>query len=628
MNARRSPVDFWEWARAVLLAANLVWTTLCLGGFLPGTKVVTYSLTGLLLAVHLLEPGRPARAHAAGWLLAPFLGYAALNVGWVTPVRWLGWSDWLGWAQAIAVFWVVLNGLRSDGCRRFVFGVLATIGVTAAALACYQHFAKPDWLMLHRVQANQFIGRSSGPFGIPNSLAAFMLLLIPPAAAMAFDRRQGAPVRTAAAGALLAFAVGLVLAISRGAWFALAAACVLWPLLKSGRGLGRRLASSGIAAAAAIALGAALYAGSPAMRARVDQMVLDAGERTRPIMWLGAWRIFLAHPWFGGGGGSFDTLFEAYRPVTYRDQPVWAHNDYINTLADYGAAGFLLLMGGIAFMILRCRSGSRDPRQRPLPAAIELGLLAFAIQLFFEFHLKLPALAMAMATLAALVVGDAWPGADRETADPPRAERGRVPARLAAVAASVLVLWATVRWVIPRFRAEGIRRANREQIDRMAVSGADAATLGPVIASMRAQFGHAAEIDPSNPQTWSDLAYADSLSALAEPARTNEFGRDAERDATRALTLCNAVPEFWVRKGTGLDMQGRWIEGGDCFAHALELAPARADIWYYQAYHLSLDPRQSDLALAAAAYCLRLDPEYRMAHELAQRLKNGNSNRP
>ena len=94
----------------MLLAANLVWTTLCLGGFLPGTKVVTYSLTGLLLAVHLLEPGRPARAHPAGWLLVPFLVYAALNVGCVTPVRWLGWSDWLGWAQAIAVFWIVLNG--------------------------------------------------------------------------------------------------------------------------------------------------------------------------------------------------------------------------------------------------------------------------------------------------------------------------------------------------------------------------------------------------------------------------------------------------------------------------------------------------------------------------------------
>src|ERR1035438_8969877 len=122
MRDTSSPVraSAWEWARVVLLSANLLWTTLCLGGFLPGTRVAMVALTAALLAVHRADPLRGTRAHPAGWLFAPFLVYAAANVAWVTPVRWLGWIDWLNWAQAAAVFWIVLNGVESRSCRRAI----------------------------------------------------------------------------------------------------------------------------------------------------------------------------------------------------------------------------------------------------------------------------------------------------------------------------------------------------------------------------------------------------------------------------------------------------------------------------------------------------------------------------
>src|SRR5208283_1509576 len=113
-------------------------------------------------------PRRPLARRARprpGWLFVPFLAYAAANAAWVTPVRWLGWTDWLNWAQAAAVFWVVLNGVTLPACRRFLCGFLVVLGEVAALLACYQHFVRPDWLMLGRTQAAQFIGRSSGPFG-------------------------------------------------------------------------------------------------------------------------------------------------------------------------------------------------------------------------------------------------------------------------------------------------------------------------------------------------------------------------------------------------------------------------------------------------------------------------------
>ena len=605
-----NPAAF-EGARVALLAANIAWTTLCLGGYLPGSRVWMTALTAALIAVHLADPARGARAHPAGWLFAPFLAYAAANAAWVSPVRWLGWTDWLNWAQAAAVFWVVLNGVTLRSSRRFLWAFLVGVGVVAAILGGYQHFVKPDWLMLGRTQAAQFVGRSSGPFGIPNSLGALMVLLIPPVAALALGSGRPAALRAAGACALCALAAGFVLAVSRGAWIALPAALALKPLLTPGRGFGRRLAAGAAAAAAAAAIAAAVYSAFPLMRDRVDQLVRDAGERSRPIMWRGAWKIFEAHPLLGGGAGSFDALFEAYRPEGDLDQPIYAHCDYLNTLSDYGAVGFILAFGAAAVVARRCLGA------RGLAGAAATGLLAFAIHLCVDFHLKIPALAMIVATVAALVAREAWPGApEPDRPDGPAPALARAVALLAAAAALGFANF----WVIPKYQADEARRQAREGIDRLAREGADVSGERDVVTRARVLLDRAVALDPANAQAWSDRAYADSLWALVRPDQTREMGAEAVRDAGRALDLCPVVSEFWIRRGVGLDMQGQWREAGDAFIRALRLAPARADCWYYQAYHLSLLQEEAGLAIAAADYCLRLDPGFLLAQSLRQRL--------
>jgi O-antigen ligase len=596
-----------QWARTALVSANILWTTLCLGGFLPGTRVATTALTAALIAVHLADPARGRRAHPAGLLFVPFLVFAAANVAWVTPVRWLGWFDWLNWAQAFALFWIVLNGVEARACRRFLCAFLITLGVVASLLAAYQHFVRPDWLMLGRTQAEQFIGRSSGPFGIPNSLGVLMALLIPPAAWLVFGPGRTMAVRALCGVALVVMAAGFVLAVSRGAWLALGAAFALKPLISPGRSLGRRIAATAAALVAGTAAAAVLYLAFPLMHERVGQLLKDAGERTRPILWRGAWRIFEAHPFVGAGAGSFDALFELYRPEGYRDQPYYAHCDYLNTLADYGAVGFILLFGAASILAWRCA------RARGLAGAAFTGLLAFALHLLVDFHLKIPALAMIVATIAALVAAEAWP-------DPPRPPASGGPARWAALCGSAAVLAFAFMWAIPKYRAEESRRLARARIDSMATAGADVSHEPEQVAGIREQLEAAAATDPMNAQAWSDWAYADSLWALVHPDQTVQIGASVEREARRAVALCPVVSEFWIRLGTGLDMQRRRVDAGECFVRALQLAPARTDVWYYQAYHLSLDPNDAGPAAAAADFCLRLDPSFRLAQALRQRL--------
>jgi tetratricopeptide (TPR) repeat protein len=595
----------WEWLRAGLLGANLAWTTLCLGGVLSGTLVVTSVLLALLMAVHFLEPGAGVRAHPAGLLFLPFLAYAAANVAWISPVPWLGWVDWLNWAQAVAVFWIVLNGIGSPSCGRFLGALLVGLGVAAAAMAVYQHVWDPRWLMLGRKQVGQYVGRAAGCFGNPNAFGAFMALLIPPVGALALGGRA-APVRRALwLAALAALSTGFVLAVSRGAWFALVAAIALRPLLIRDRSLARRIGAAAAGLAVAAAAGAALYYSYPLMRERVNSLVADAGERSRPIVWKAAMGIAESHPVFGSGGGSFDTMFEAYRPAGFTNQPFFAHCDYLNTLCDYGSVGFLLLFGAAAVVAWRCA------RARGLEGAAYVGLVAFALHLLVDFNLKYPALATAFALVAALVTRVAWPE-----------ERSgvRMPRPLGWICAFA-PLPLLVLWIIPVYRAEGIRYFARAEIDKMGERIADMTKEGSVVASARAELARAVVLDPRNAKAWSDKAYVDSLWSLVKPGATNRLGADVTAEADRAVAICPVSAEFWIRKGTGLDMQGKWVQGGECYARALRLAPNRADCWYYEGYHMSLNHNETAFAMAATDACLRLDPGFLLAQSLRQQLE-------
>ena len=616
-----------ELIQAGLLAANLGWTTLCLGGYRPETMVITSTLTGLLLVLHLAGRAVCAEAglriHPAGWLFLPFLLYATVNVLWITPVPWLGRHDWLWWAQMVAVYWVVLNWTNTPAGPRILLGALALLGFMAVVLAAYQIFVQPDWLMLGRQQAEQFIGRASGPFGIPNSLAALLLLLLPPMVAATL--RPGASmVQRVLCGYLAGvYFFGLVLTASRGAWIALGLTLLGWPLLVGRRSWAWRMGRLALVGLVLIVMAMAVFLTMPTLRTRFETMVQEAGERTRPIMWRGAWQLFLENPVWGSGAGSYNVAFEKHRPAQYQLDSQWVHNDYLNTLSDYGAVGFGLFFAACGLVIIGCiRRGVSQPPGRASPDevladpllwhGIALGLLAFSLQLVVDFHFKIPALAMALAIMAGLLVKRCWPLPATMTAT---RETGR---RMLHLGVGIAITAGLILLVVPHYRAEAWRYAARQAIDKL--SDRETADYQDTLVPVRAAFTRAVAIDPANAQAWADLAYATSLWAHVEIGQTLELGREAERYANHALALTRVIPEFWLRQAVALDMQGRWIEAGDSCVQAMQLAPSHALVWYHYAYHLSLNPVGLPQSRAALAICLRLDPGNRPAQLLRQQL--------
>jgi O-antigen ligase len=616
-----------EWTIVILVLANLWWTTLCLGGYRPETMVVAgavnFATFGLWWAFAAWRR-RWLELPGAAIATLPFLVYGAMNAAWITPVPWLGWRDWLGWAQMVAVFCVVLAGVRTGRARMALFAGVVVLGALAVGMAVYQQLKDPGWLMMGRRQALQFLGRSSGPFGIPNSLAAFLNLLLPATVALTFQRGAGALQRVVCGYLTALFACGVLLTFSRGAWLSLGVALTAWPLLAV-HGSARRWRWSLLVALLLVASVAALYLNSSEVRERADQLLRNQGEVSRAVMWRAGWKLAGEHPLFGTGAGSYSVLFEKHRPARFWDDPHWAHNDYLNTLSDYGIVGFLLSFGIAASMLAgrgrrlfqRGRRTGEIGRMPALRAGLAIGLLAFALQLFVDFNLKIPALAQVAAIAAALVMA---PSAGRILRGWERSVR--MPWIVGALGV-VLLAAGIPRWIVPIYRAEALRYEAREQLERLIRHPPAENEELRSIAATRDRLVQAVRIDPRNGYAWSDLADAWLAEARFEPGNPGALGAKAEAAATQALACSRAVPEFWVRRARAFDLQNLWRDAWADFVEALTLAPRRSDLWYSYAFHLSL--RDLDSARAALATCLELDPWNSPALTLQKRL--GNSHR-
>ena len=623
----------YAWAESglvVALLATFLWTTLCLGGFMAQTMAVSGPLLlglgawgGLLWA---FGPGGGTRTiNRAAFLPLPFLAYAlASTLGWA-PAGWLAWTEWLLWFQMWLVFVLLLHFGRSAAHTRLIWGAFSVLILAGAGMAVYQRFSDPHWIMLGRTQAAQFWGRSSGMFGIPNSLAGLVELLIPVCAALLFSRAirpSGKVICGWLAGLGL---LAMTLTGSRGGWLSLALALMIWPALAARSGRKKLL---GVLAALLLISGGfgALYRWNETARQRIEPFLDGRFELSRPKVWSGGVEIWADHPWLGTGAGAFGVAFDAHRPAGYRDNPVWAHNDYLNTLADYGIVGFSLWTGaGVALLGLGLIEIKRCQRAGPSAVGVFgsaktklglwLGLLAFALHLGVDFHTKIPALAYAAASLMAVLLRDA-PGLQMAVS--------RRVAWWSGAALTVVAVGLTANVAVPLYRAEGLRAEARQTIDRYARKPeGDLKTLARVA---RSSLLRAVRIDPQNAQAWADLAYATSLAV--EPSERVAAGRAAELAADRALSLCPIKAEYWVRKGIALDLQLGRPEAEDCYRKATELAPRSALWWYHYAFHLHAFTARSNEAQQALATCLALDPHYPPAERLRRRISTTRQLKP
>lgn len=600
---------------AVLLVGNLGWVTWHLGGFMPGPLAVAYSMMLLALALVVLRWSviDPMGWPAMWWLPVPMLIWVGLHVGGLAevPGRAILHGLHVGWGAA--AFWVGLHLARGGAVRPILgYGVGGVI-LGAVGLAVYQRVGDPSWLPMAREQSKYYLGRSSGPFGNPNNFAAWLAVMLPIALAGVAGRKRLPPGMRWWPGLVAGLAMlGIVLTLSRGVGLALLVVGTGWLITRREISWIRRVS----AICALVLLGALVgwgaYQVSPEVQQRWDSFVENGGERTRPHMWHIANELWQERPWTGNGGGSYGALLEKHRPEGLWETPEHAHNDYLNTLSDYGIVGGLLSFGFVFASIVwgvRIQRGVRIGlvEEAMWIRAIPWGLMVMGLTIVIDYHLQSSAVLLVVAA-----VGGLWLGS-LSSAKPSQPSIFTFNKRTGILAMSLFVLGgaglASWRWVVPVYASESLRFQARERIDDLD-GEVIPARVHREAAVAQIALSRATELNSKSDRAWADLSYAISLQGYKNPAASFALGEQAEVAARLALAGSETVAEYWIRLGVALDLQGRWGEAGLAFGRAIRLAPRQPVVWYYQGFHLSLKPMMHEMAKAALATCLRLDPWY------------------
>jgi len=310
-----------------------------------------------------LPRGRLAAAGllALGAALVSGLFSDCPQAGIVTLLRWLAYAAvfllalWVG-ASAVARHQVV-RALCAGALPIALYGVLQYAAVLDLvrlqiesdkdkALAQVGATEQDYFALLQRTRSK----RVFSTFALPNSLAGFLLILIPPAIALVVLAR-GPAARVVLGASVLAMLLGFFLTFSKGGWLAGALVLLLFFLTQGGRWLRRHWA----AAAGVLVLGAVLafaaVLSSPTLRGRLASMrrELAGSARVRAQYWAAGLRMWRTRPVLGVGPGNYANHYMTHKSVA-AEEVKSAHNDYVQILAECGPvalvgyAGFWLLL--------------------------------------------------------------------------------------------------------------------------------------------------------------------------------------------------------------------------------------------------------------------------------------------
>jgi hypothetical protein len=125
-------------------------------------------------------------------------------------------------------------------------------------------------------------------------------------------------------------------------------------------------------------------------------------ETARGHYWRVALGAFGRHPVNGVGAGSFTAEWRQRRG---RDQPALdAHSLYVETLAELGVVGALLVLAFAAAVAVALVRGVRAAPRNPTVTAAAAVLGAFAVHLALDWDWEMPAVALVPLILAAAVL--------------------------------------------------------------------------------------------------------------------------------------------------------------------------------------------------------------------------------
>ena len=311
------------------------------------------------------------------------------------------------------LFFAILNNLHRQESIQIIAFTLLFLGMAISFYAVYQFVTGTNrvWGITTR-----YPHRGSGTYFNPNHLAGFLEMLLPLGLAYTLTARIKPVTKVLFGYFSLALLAGIGVSVSKGGWIATSLALVLFFGILVFQ---RRYRLPALVLLVLLVCGCVyFFPHNQFFQMRVKQMFDEKGnvnDELRYSVWRPTLRMWRDNAWWGVGPGQFDLRFRQYRPETIQMDPEYTHNDYLNTLADWGVAGSALVAAALGLFAwglartwrsVRLSSGDIGGKSGSNKFAFvfgaTVGIVAILLHSVVDFNMHIPANAILAITLLAL----------------------------------------------------------------------------------------------------------------------------------------------------------------------------------------------------------------------------------
>ncbi len=351
-------------------------------------------------------------------------GAAGAEPGWhpFSLDSFLTFSKFLEYSAYFMIYLVVQNGSPSGRYHRTILATFLLSAAFQAGYGLYEFLTNHHYIFFYEKTVNREY--ATGTFINRNHYAAYLAMAVPLIFGIIagyftpLSRKENEPALSKLAIVLkmeggkillLLFIFGLIApaiicSMSRGGILSVFIASFVFLALyvRSNKRASRAPRWLGL-----LLLGSAIVAIATwePLHARFEQMSEQfTARRARTVIYADTARIFLSFPLTGAGAGTFMQVFPAHRSFVAYDVYRYAHNDYLQLLAETGIAG-LIFIAMLSFAIFS-RLARILMRAFGKTSVFQIGsfcsILTLALHSVTEFPLQIPAIVTSATILSVL----------------------------------------------------------------------------------------------------------------------------------------------------------------------------------------------------------------------------------
>ena len=576
-----------ELCSAFLLAASFAVIQVLIGGTRLVFSLPAYGLlAGVgLLTLFSLRRAKPDPDHLCLLSAAVFFGYILARV-LLSPDAYLARADIYAVLGGLLVYLFVACVFTDSKRRMFLLLFLLTIALVHVVIGVIQFRYGDNFMLIPHLHRYDYGRRASGFYVCPNHLAGLLEVLGVFGLSIVWWSRWPTWAKVLVGYATGVCYLGLVLTASRGGYLSTATSLLvftalsLWILRSAGTALFWRIGGLSAVAAAIIGIAAIFFVHKSDYLTGRAQNVFDV-RNIRIELWQAAIQQWKLQPLFGTGSGTYLYYGRQFRSEGMQLDPVRAHNDYLDLLAEYGLVGAAGLLLFLAFHLRNAWKNFQrlGPKRVAVSArllsngmALQIGAIAavsaYVVHSIFDFNLHIPANVLLLAFVFGVLAN---PGSARPSDLSPAAGR-LVWWRLLLPIIGVIVAIQCFRLLPGEYFAERARAALRDNHAGTAIRFAE----------------RGLETEKKNPNLYDYLGSAnlERGDARTKPEERAWFYHEALSPFRNARRLAPLDENFDLQLGYTYDLLGRFPEAEWMFYEALRLDPKSISTKRYYERHL------------------------------------------